>query len=167
LEEVPVANAAAAGGKGKTALKPAAKTGLKTAKPAAVKTSKATTTTTVKATVTTTKQKTTKAAAVKPVVAKNAAPKATRKTRSSDVKPVVSSSSDQITDQTTGVHSKRKSRTSQAAGILKDTEQEVVVAKKVKTIPHDDLDEEDENDPMMVSEYVNEIFEYLRELEVR
>ena len=158
-------NTGAAAGKGKATAVKTAKVAVKTTKVAVLKTAKTATTTNVKA-VATTKPKAVKTAAVKPVVPKKAAPKASRKTRSSDVKPIVSSSSDQITDQTTGVHSKRKSRTSQAAGILKDSEQEVVVAKKVKTIPHDDLDEEDENDPMMVSEYVNEIFEYLRELEV-
>ncbi|KAJ3050569.1 G2/mitotic-specific cyclin [Rhizophlyctis rosea] len=31
---------------------------------------------------------------------------------------------------------------------------------------YDDLDEEDANDPLMVSEYVNEIFEYMKKLEV-
>lgn len=44
-------------------------------------------------------------------------------------------------------------------------------AKKVRTkepaarLPHNDLDDEDADDPLMVSEYVNEIFDYLRELE--
>lgn len=44
-------------------------------------------------------------------------------------------------------------------------------AKKIRTkepaarLPHNDLDEEDADDPLMVSEYVNEIFDYLRELE--
>lgn len=43
--------------------------------------------------------------------------------------------------------------------------------KKVRTkepaarLPHNDLDDEDADDPLMVSEYVNEIFDYLRELE--
>lgn len=32
-------------------------------------------------------------------------------------------------------------------------------------LPHNDLDDEDADDPLMVSEYVNEIFDYLRELE--
>lgn len=31
----------------------------------------------------------------------------------------------------------------------------------------DDLDAEDAEDPLMVSEYVNEIFAYMRQLEVR
>lgn len=44
-------------------------------------------------------------------------------------------------------------------------------SKKVRTqepaprLPHNDLDDEDADDPLMVSEYVNEIFDYLRELE--
>lgn len=44
-------------------------------------------------------------------------------------------------------------------------------AKKLRTqepsarLPHNDLDDEDADDPLMVSEYVNEIFDYLRELE--
>lgn len=44
-------------------------------------------------------------------------------------------------------------------------------AKKIRTkepaarLPHNDLDDEDADDPLMVSEYVNEIFDYLRELE--
>ncbi|QRV94799.1 Cyclin, N-terminal domain [Ceratobasidium sp. AG-Ba] len=33
--------------------------------------------------------------------------------------------------------------------------------------PWDDLDAEDENDPLMVAEYVTEIFEYMKELEIR
>jgi len=38
--------------------------------------------------------------------------------------------------------------------------------EKVKDKDWDDLDAEDEFDPIMVSEYVNEIFEYLREKEI-
>ena len=38
--------------------------------------------------------------------------------------------------------------------------------KKTRVNQHDDLDAEDLQDPMMVSEYVTEIFEYLKELEV-
>ena len=40
------------------------------------------------------------------------------------------------------------------------------VSKRAKTQEWDDLDAEDENDPVMASEYVNEIFEYMKELEV-
>jgi len=40
-------------------------------------------------------------------------------------------------------------------------------AKKAKVQRWDDLDADDFNDPLMVSEYVVEIFDYLRELEVR
>lgn len=39
-------------------------------------------------------------------------------------------------------------------------------SKKARTLPHDDLDKEDAMDPMMVSEYVEEIFAYLQVLEV-
>ncbi|KAJ3253361.1 G2/mitotic-specific cyclin [Boothiomyces macroporosus] len=42
---------------------------------------------------------------------------------------------------------------------------EVQVQKKARTIDHDDLDLEDMHDPVMVSEYVDDIFDYLRELE--
>jgi len=38
--------------------------------------------------------------------------------------------------------------------------------EKAREQDWDDLDAEDEFDPIMVSEYVNEIFEYLREKEV-
>jgi hypothetical protein len=40
-------------------------------------------------------------------------------------------------------------------------------ALKVATQTWTDLDAEDKHDPMMVTEYVNEIFEYMRVLEVR
>lgn len=40
-------------------------------------------------------------------------------------------------------------------------------ALKVATQQWTDLDAEDKNDPMMVTEYVNDIFEYMRVLEVR
>jgi G2/mitotic-specific cyclin 1/2 len=40
------------------------------------------------------------------------------------------------------------------------------VTKKLKAGEWDDLDAEDEFDPLMVSEYVTEIFEYMQELEV-
>ncbi len=44
----------------------------------------------------------------------------------------------------------------------------VKVEEKVKEVPQwDDLDAGDEFDSLMVSEYVNEIFVYLKELEVR
>ena len=43
---------------------------------------------------------------------------------------------------------------------------ELPVIKRAKLVEHDDLDAEDADDPMMVSEYVNEIFEYLLVLEV-
>ena len=36
---------------------------------------------------------------------------------------------------------------------------------QIKTIKHDDLDLEDEGDPVMVSEYIADIIEYMRELE--
>lgn len=39
--------------------------------------------------------------------------------------------------------------------------------KKQKTEDWEDFDAEDANDPMMVSEYVKEIFEYMKELEVK
>ncbi|PHH68828.1 hypothetical protein CDD80_7208 [Ophiocordyceps camponoti-rufipedis] len=43
-----------------------------------------------------------------------------------------------------------------------------VQAAPVKPKPHpSDLDKEDMDDPLMVAEYANEIFEYLRDLEVR
>lgn len=43
-----------------------------------------------------------------------------------------------------------------------------VQAAPVKSKPHpSDLDKEDMDDPLMVAEYANEIFEYLRDLEVR
>ena len=40
-----------------------------------------------------------------------------------------------------------------------------MVVKKPK-VEYDDLDADDFDDPMMVSEYVLEIFDYLKELEV-
>jgi hypothetical protein len=40
-------------------------------------------------------------------------------------------------------------------------------ANKVATQTWTDLDAEDKNDPMMVTEYVNDIFEYMRVLEVK
>ena len=43
---------------------------------------------------------------------------------------------------------------------------ELQPVKKTRVISHDDLDADDINDPMMVSEYVVEIFTYLKELEV-
>jgi G2/mitotic-specific cyclin 1/2 len=49
---------------------------------------------------------------------------------------------------------------------LHEEEQRPETAKKARIIEHDDLDADDFEDPMMVSEYVHEIFEYLRELEV-
>ncbi|KAI8911103.1 cyclin B [Gorgonomyces haynaldii] len=44
--------------------------------------------------------------------------------------------------------------------------QTVHQSKRVKTEEFEDLDAEDANDPLMVSEYVVEIFEYMRKLEV-
>lgn len=41
------------------------------------------------------------------------------------------------------------------------------INKRVKTRDWDDLDAEDENDPLMVSEYVSEIMDYMRVLEVK
>lgn len=40
------------------------------------------------------------------------------------------------------------------------------VTKKAKGGAWEDLDADDSQDPLMVSEYVTEIFEYMRELEV-
>lgn len=62
-------------------------------------------------------------------------------------------------------------RTSRKNSRTDDIEEERIVAKnhaskKARTLPHDDLDKDDFADPMMVTEYVEEIFEYLRELEV-
>jgi G2/mitotic-specific cyclin 1/2 len=48
----------------------------------------------------------------------------------------------------------------------RSSDQNTQVLKKLKTQEYDDLDQDDFEDPMMVSEYVTEIFEYLRELEV-
>ncbi|KAJ3371067.1 G2/mitotic-specific cyclin [Kappamyces sp. JEL0680] len=112
-----------------------------------------------------------------------------RKTRSSDaMKKATSStsSSDQINDATTGVSlPKRKTRNSlttveqnkepakeavKSRKTSRDVEPEVKNdgrnVKKARTIPHDDLDQDDIGDPMMVAEYVDEIFDYLRELEI-
>jgi G2/mitotic-specific cyclin 2 len=47
---------------------------------------------------------------------------------------------------------------------VKKVEQQPV--KKTRVVGHDDLDADDIHDPMMVSEYVTEIFDYLKELEV-
>eukprot|EP00842_Homolaphlyctis_polyrhiza_P004709 jgi/Hompol1/5239/HPOL_004272-RA len=41
------------------------------------------------------------------------------------------------------------------------------VTKKARTVPWDDLDAEDGDDPLMLAEYVDEIFEYMRELEIQ
>ncbi len=52
--------------------------------------------------------------------------------------------------------------------LLEQQEQDLQLMKKAKfeeTIDWDDLDEEDADDPLMVSEYVVDVFEYLRELE--
>ena len=50
-----------------------------------------------------------------------------------------------------------------------DTEmvEEEPITKKVKTQDWDDLDADDGYDPCMVAEYVVEIFEYMKKLEVR
>lgn len=48
----------------------------------------------------------------------------------------------------------------------RSSDQNTQVVKKAKTQDYDDLDQDDFEDPMMVSEYVTEIFEYLRELEL-
>ncbi|KAJ3396548.1 G2/mitotic-specific cyclin [Lobulomyces angularis] len=47
-----------------------------------------------------------------------------------------------------------------------DMESEVHVAKKSKFTGWDDLDADDVSDPLMVSEYVVEIYEYLKEVEI-
>ncbi|KAI5839826.1 cyclin-like protein [Morchella snyderi] len=53
----------------------------------------------------------------------------------------------------------------------KEAEPVVHASKKIRTKepvprpPHNDLDDEDADDPLMVSEYVSEIFDYLREIE--
>lgn len=53
----------------------------------------------------------------------------------------------------------------------KEPEPAVHASKKIRTKepaprpPHNDLDDEDADDPLMVSEYVSEIFDYLREIE--
>jgi len=49
---------------------------------------------------------------------------------------------------------------------VKDSENEKEI-ENIKKQDWEDLDAEDEFDPIMVSEYVNDIFEYLREKEVR
>lgn len=48
----------------------------------------------------------------------------------------------------------------------KQQQQQQVKKTRVAIASHDDLDAEDFQDPMMVSEYVTEIFSYLKELEV-
>ncbi|TPX59652.1 hypothetical protein SpCBS45565_g07675 [Spizellomyces sp. 'palustris'] len=52
--------------------------------------------------------------------------------------------------------------------VMVDASEALPVAKKAKTAAPawEDLDADDANDPMMVSEYVNEIFEYMRQLEI-
>ncbi|KAF1989358.1 A/B/D/E cyclin [Aulographum hederae CBS 113979] len=55
--------------------------------------------------------------------------------------------------------------------VTKTTKEEVIAVSEpeARVIPDDvnDLDAEDHDDPLMVSEYVSEIFEYLREVELR
>ena len=60
------------------------------------------------------------------------------------------------------------------AAIVADKENIVPVLNQAVRAPiqpivrdWDDLDAEDAEDPLMVSEYVNEIFAYMRQLEVR
>lgn len=90
----------------------------------------------------------------------------TRKTRSSD-----EPKADPVVEE----KKTRKTRNSLAAvevkPVLKQkknsrTEEVKRTTKKSRTIAHDDLDVDDLDDPMMVSEYVEDIFEYLRELEI-
>ena len=53
---------------------------------------------------------------------------------------------------------------------MADQEEETHVAKKSKVseevVEWDDLDADDHSDPLMVSEYVVEIYEYMKVLEV-
>lgn len=51
--------------------------------------------------------------------------------------------------------------------VLEDHLEEVQAQAVVEEIKWDDLDKEDEADPLMVSEYVVEIFDYLRQLEMQ
>ena len=64
-----------------------------------------------------------------------------------------------------------KETRSRTKKLILEEEEEVVqvdchLAKRVKTQDWDDLDAEDGYDPCMVAEYVVEIFEYMKELEV-
>jgi G2/mitotic-specific cyclin 2 len=64
-----------------------------------------------------------------------------------------------------------RSRTTEAVKKhVQEVEERPESAKKVcvpkKLVQHDDLDADDFEDPMMVSEYVHEIFDYLKEIEV-
>lgn len=51
--------------------------------------------------------------------------------------------------------------------IVPTLNQLIKVPTQTITRDWDDLDAEDAEDPLMVSEYVNEIFAYMRQLEVR
>jgi len=62
------------------------------------------------------------------------------------------------------VKSVKQQKETDVSDTLVETEPDV---KKRKTEEWDDFDADEANDPMMVSEYVNEIFDYLRELEVK
>lgn len=52
-----------------------------------------------------------------------------------------------------------------AASENETTDKDTRVAKRLRTVPWDDLDTEDLDDPLMVAEYTDDIFDYLYELE--
>jgi G2/mitotic-specific cyclin 1/2 len=80
-----------------------------------------------------------------------------------------SSSRHKSTDEEEDANPKDQEKAKQVEARKKNTHtnvvNEVLPTKKVK-VDYDDLDADDATDPMMVSEYVIEIFDYLRELEV-
>eukprot|EP00158_Paraphelidium_tribonemae_P006470 Partr_v1_DN27832_c1_g2_i1_m23265 putative g2 mitotic-specific len=90
------------------------------------------------------------------------------KAKVAKVKPTVSKSIKETTT-TIAVTSKRQSLRSASSIPLLTAGVDADLNKRQKTVEQawTDLDADDHEDPMMVSEYVVEIFEYLRELEIK
>ncbi|KAH3668459.1 hypothetical protein OGAPHI_002213 [Ogataea philodendri] len=61
----------------------------------------------------------------------------------------------------------KRQATDSSSDFLEQGTQEVKKAKVEHDYKWDDLDADDADDPLMVSEYVNDIFEYLHELEIK
>ncbi|KAL2919153.1 G2/mitotic-specific cyclin [Polyrhizophydium stewartii] len=105
----------------------------------------------------------TKAAAVPRASAKPAADAEPKKSAKSAAKDAAVP----VTFKASGAVAKKDTAVPEPSFDDEDTLDKVHVSKKVKTVDWDDLDAEDGNDPLMLAEYVEEIFEYMRDLEVQ